>query len=219
MESQTPRGIVCKAQPIHVSSVLPTEGFRVRCAVNGVMTSLLIDTGAVMTLLRKDTWDRVSPQATQELQPSHGLKLVGAGGSPLQSHGTAKVSLTLGEKEIPMDVVVASPLAADGIIGLDFLQKQRATIDLDAKQVKFAECRHTLPMYKPSSLLQTESLAESRIRHIGVRLRKFVEVPAFCELETTAAVDEVRSGEWLCWKVKFHQQLLPGRCMSPPRRA
>ena len=60
MGSQTPRGIVCKAQPIHVSSVLPTEGFRVRCAVNAVMTSVLIDTGAVVTLLRKDTWDSVS---------------------------------------------------------------------------------------------------------------------------------------------------------------
>jgi hypothetical protein len=83
------------------------------------MTSLLVDTGAAVTLLRKDTWDRVSRCSLLELQPSSGLRLVRTDSSPLQSNGTARVSLAFEGNTIPMDVVVVCPLTAKGIRGLD----------------------------------------------------------------------------------------------------
>ena len=43
--------------PLTISLVTPTGGLRVDGSINGVTMSFLVDTGAAVTLLRKDTWD------------------------------------------------------------------------------------------------------------------------------------------------------------------
>ena len=54
-----------------------------------MQTPLLLDTGAAVTLLRKDTWDKVTSHSPQQLVPWSETKLVGANGSPLNIHGSA----------------------------------------------------------------------------------------------------------------------------------
>ena len=51
-------------------------------------------------------------------------------GSLLAIHGCATVNLHLGNREIQTDVVVVSPLITDAILGVDFLRKHQACIDL-----------------------------------------------------------------------------------------
>ena len=67
-----------------------------------------------------------------------------------QTHGRARVTLELNQESFPMDVVVVSPLTAEGILGLHFLQTQRPSINLDKEQVLLAECNCTISLYRPS---------------------------------------------------------------------
>ena len=63
-------------------SVSPLGGGYKLCGVmGGVSVSMLLDTGAAVTLLRKDVWDKMSDQSS-ELQPWSEATLVSAGGTP-----------------------------------------------------------------------------------------------------------------------------------------
>ena len=59
------------------------------------------------------------------------MKLVSAGGAPLTVHGC--VELKLGTERFVTEVVVASPLTSEAILGLDFLVEHQASIDLTTK--------------------------------------------------------------------------------------
>ena len=70
-------------------------------------------------------WDQISTGApTPTLQPWSGKGLIGADGSQLSVHGVVQVEMELLNRKVPTDVVVVTPLIAEGILGLDFLQKQ-----------------------------------------------------------------------------------------------
>ena len=69
--------------PIHVSPV--TGGYRLPGWINGTKLSLLLDTGAAVTLLREDVWRQLAPQPPG-LEPWPGATLVSAGGMPLNVH-------------------------------------------------------------------------------------------------------------------------------------
>ena len=63
------------------------------------------------------------------------MKLVTVGWMPLTVHGCANVNLRLGQETFQSEVVVASPLTSEAIIGIDFLLKEQAAIDIPAGRV------------------------------------------------------------------------------------
>ena len=75
-----------------------TGGYRLPGCVNGVDITLLLDTGAAVTLLRQDVWAKVaaSPDSPAQLGSWTGASLVSAGGIPLTVHGCACLALNLG---------------------------------------------------------------------------------------------------------------------------
>ena len=109
--------------------------------VDGTPTAFILDTGAAVTLLHQDLWDRGKrPQST--LEPWNGPKLVGANGTPMRVHGTAMVNLTLAHKIFPTQVVVTESLAAGAIMKLDFLEKNRCIIQADKRMLTLPEMEH-----------------------------------------------------------------------------
>ena len=58
--------------------------------VNGVPANVLVDTGAVTTVLSKDMWDCAQDQGAQ-LQNITDQKLVGVQGAPLYLHGRTQI--------------------------------------------------------------------------------------------------------------------------------
>ena len=109
-----------------------------------------------------------------------------------------------------MDVVVVSPLTADGILGLDFLQTQRASIDLDKEQVHLAECNCTISLHRPS--LQP---GNTRVK---VRAEKTLEVPAYSEIEIMACLERpILGGMWLLENVvRKHTSTVVARALVQP---
>ena len=69
---QPPDGEPCKVHfsdvQIYISPVMPTGGYRMAGAINGIEMSLLLDTGAAVTLLQEEAWSRVIAKEAQDLR-------------------------------------------------------------------------------------------------------------------------------------------------------
>ena len=92
---------------VYASPVMPMSGYRLSGSVDGVDISLLLDTGAAVTLLRADTWSQVATKTQQGLQPWSMARLVSAGGTPLTVQGRRKAfksegALALAEGQSPL---------------------------------------------------------------------------------------------------------------------
>ena len=106
--SQAPEG----EHQAHVSTIIPTLAVTsgkdcvLEGLVNGVPTSILVDTGAATSVLNKDLWDKAKGSGP-ELKGVAGRKLVGVQGNPLNLYGSAHV---LASEKFPVDVMVAKTL-------------------------------------------------------------------------------------------------------------
>ena len=174
---------------IHTSPVSPTSGFHLPGSINGMEVSLLVDTGAAVTLLRLDTWERVVGKSPVVLEPWNAVKLLSAGGAPLTVHGRAHVVLSLGAERFQVEVVVASPLTSPAILGLDFLLQQHATIDLACQTLYLAKCGCVVPLEDPGTATE---LAE-----LSVCCAATVEIPPRSSMQITGSTTRPMEGTWL----------------------
>ena len=159
-------------------------------SVNGVPTSFLLDTGAAVTLLRRDTWANVTASHPQELTSWPSLRLVGADGSPLTVHGRARVNLEVDGETMAIDAAIVSPLTSEAILGLDFLKEHRALIDIPQKQLYLRDKQHTLPLRESS-----HAPLATRVR---VHIENTTRIPPRSEMEVMACLEqEVGEGMWL----------------------
>ena len=69
--------------------------YRIYVEIAGIPTSLVIDTGAAVTLLWTKIWDRIQRQKPSALNPWMGPKLVGADNRPLQVRGCKQLTVTI----------------------------------------------------------------------------------------------------------------------------
>ena len=192
--SRTPEGDR-KAHPSNSSArvcpVAPTGGYRLSGSIGGEQISWLLDTGAAVTLLREDAWRRLrTKQKFPELKPWSSLKLVGAGGDPLTIHGSAHIELELGGGKFEAEVVVVSPLTSEAILGLDFLQKEKATIDLTSKVLQLKQQGKSLPLEDP------DVPPPLGIHKVSVCAMDTVELPPCSEIEVLARIPAIQ-GLWV----------------------
>lgn len=100
------------------------EGF-----VNGVPASILADTGAAVTVLSKEFWDKAKP-SDDRLRVSMGKKLVGVQGTPLELYGVTCINIELRGEQFSTEAIVAGSLTTDIILGRDFLREHECMIDM-----------------------------------------------------------------------------------------
>ena len=86
-----------------------------------IPVSFLVDTGAGVSLLWGDVWNRaVSGNTKMELRGTH--KLVGVDGIPINVWGTVSAKVSLETLTFKQQFAIADGITAEAILGMDFLE-------------------------------------------------------------------------------------------------
>ena len=193
--------------PMQISPI--TGGYRLPGSINGTSITLLLDTGAAVTLLRQDVWMRITALPS-DLEPWSGATLVSAGGTPLTIHGCACVTLELGGGKYQTDFVVVSPLTSEAILGIDFLQVQKAVIDVGCRMLHLRESGCNIPLDVPTP-------RQSCLTHQQVHSADTVEVPPRSVMEISGRFETEVKGVWLVEETtKKHSQVAVARAVIEP---
>ena len=76
---------------IDLLAVNPYVAFHINAVINSYTVHSMLDTGAAVSLLSNDTWNKI--KGTSTLTPWTNPGLVGVGGTPLRVSGIAKLCL------------------------------------------------------------------------------------------------------------------------------
>ena len=116
---------------VGVHKLSPEAGMFLKAKVNGVIANLLIDTGATVTIINTKLFKQM-PDVS--LSPSQ-RDILTANGESLQVEGRAVVDIQFENFQCSNIAVIAN-INVDGILGLDFMRSQSATIDIERNIVK-----------------------------------------------------------------------------------
>jgi len=89
--------------------------------------SFLIDTGAGVSLLSKEVWDRLK-RTEEMLRPVVSQRIVGVDGIPIKIEGSVSIPVTIGNVTFNHNVIVANEITAKAILGLDFLEPKKVYV-------------------------------------------------------------------------------------------
>ncbi len=162
------------------------SSYQLRGVVRGTPVSFVLDTGATVSLFRKDTWDRTK-SAGEVLKPWTGKRLVGVEGTALQVYGTAEVPVEFAGETFQVRTIVADALTTEAILGLDFMEAHGCTLDTREKQLQFADRRVV------ANLSRSTDLASCAVQ-ARVTLEETVRVPGLSEMEVTGTVRGLPAG-------------------------
>ena len=195
LETLGAKGRACEGSPrkaqgdIQLLAVNPTSTFQLSGSINGFSVSFMPDTGAAVTLLRKDVWDRVK-SAQDTLKPWSGPRFVGVEGTPIQIHGTTQVPLRLRGQVLPTQMVVADSLRTSAILGLDFLEENQCVIDTGSKTLQFRG--------RDLSVKLQSARSDGVSASVSVVMPETVLVPPYSKIEVTAEPNAPLGSEtWL----------------------
>lgn len=138
-----------EAQNVTIST-LPSQSstYNIQAQVGQKFVSLIVDTGAAVTLIRSDVWGQ-GPKC--KLSPWTGGKLVGANGTELHVLGKKETQLTLQGRQFPVSIVIVESLTSEGILDLDFLERHHCIINSASGQLLFPDCDLCIPLKKQGS--------------------------------------------------------------------
>eukprot|EP00731_Ephydatia_muelleri_P007275 Em0003g1523a len=152
--------------------------------------SLIVDTGAGITLLRRDVW---KGDLNGKLLPWYGCKLVGANGGTLNVVGMVRaMQLGLGGKMFAVDTVIVESLTSEGILGLDFLEKYECIIDAANGVLTLGDSGLHIQLQKATRSKSTEPALP-----VHVCLDDTIIIPPRSEVLTFATTSADVRGTWL----------------------
>ncbi|KAL9954328.1 hypothetical protein ACROYT_G041849 [Oculina patagonica] len=115
-----------------MSNDLTTEG-----KIAGQAVQLLVDTGACVSAIDKQFFAKIYGQFPPKLSDCSLSSIQAVGGGTVQVLGKITVPLQLNGCEYPCEFHVMQNLTCDAILGRDFLQANKALIDLDNSSITF----------------------------------------------------------------------------------
>lgn len=102
--------------------------------------SFLMDTGAGVSLLCGDVWEKaVHHSSPCDLQGA--CWLVGMDGIPIKVCGAASVNVTVEGHTLNHQFIVADHITAEAILGMDFLEKNEHILDLCKGRLSMKDLR------------------------------------------------------------------------------
>ena len=174
----------------HAFTVCALSEHHVSGSIDNVPVKFLVDTGAAVTVVRKDVWDEISHRHKTKTLEATCKRLIGVQCVALTVLEVTNVTVVLSGEEFQTEVIVADTLSSGAIIGRDFLQRNKCVIDLEQNALKFKQHGITL-------LLNTES-GSQQIARIAVTLDHSLDIPSSSELETMVKVPAAARGKtWI----------------------
>ena len=198
--------------PVFSNPNQPISDYDLSLHVNDTPASCLVDTGAAVSLISKQLWDRL------EQRPTLGRadrKLVGVQGVPLKVCGATRVSLKFGDADTthPAEVHVVDGITSDVILGRDFLKQNNCSVHLGAhNQLHLGTGGTTVCLGK--------DIGGVGIASVDLRLDKNLEVPAQSEMEIVVTVPKLPTLTSSSWLVEpcasQYRAVLPARAVVNP---
>jgi transposase InsO family protein len=121
-----------KSKGVNVTLVNPMHQNTVQVSINQAKTSALVDTGASISCIAKTFLEKSGFQ-NQTLDPSNVAKVVGVCGETHKVLGTIQLPINFGNQIIWQNFHVFQKLHHSMILGLDFMEKHKANIDMGNK--------------------------------------------------------------------------------------
>ena len=138
--------------------------------------SFLVDTGAGVSLLRGDVWEKAVPHSSAyDLQGA--CRLVGVDVIPIKVRGAASVNVTVEGHTLSQQFIVADHITAEAILGMDFLEKNECILDLYKGRLSMKDLG--VVQLQPHSLKKPCTPAK-------VNLVETLTIPATAEVEVMA---------------------------------
>ena len=116
-------------------STVGAQSWRVAVQIENYEVNLLVDTGAMVTILRPDVFKSMGGTTRYKLEESS-LNLRHAGGDRLGVLGQCSMPFIMGGESCECDVVVAE-IATRGILGMNFLERYGVTLNMKAGTMEF----------------------------------------------------------------------------------
>jgi dUTPase len=118
----------------------------------GISVNILVDTGACVTVLKRDIFNKLPPSSQDMLKPVN-LNLVTATGETSAFLGKLNIDMNLGNNEFNHEVLIGD-IQNDGILGVDFLTPNRCDVLLSKSCLSFEgkkiPCFHFNKNMKPT---------------------------------------------------------------------
>ena len=159
---------------VHINNV---SGCFVVGRVLEALVSFLVDTGAGVSLLRGDVWDRAMPE-NNEMRKEVTDRLVGVDGIPIKVRGTVSTKVYLEGLVFNQKFVIADGITVEAILGMDFLEANKCVLDL---------CRGEL-VAKDVGMIPLQPQSSSKSSCLKVTLVETNAIPAASEVEVKARV-------------------------------
>ena len=122
--------------------VIKESGLYVKASVEGMDASLLVDTGATVSVISKVVFETLSLTCKYPLHVVQD-ELLAANGSPLEVIGRTRMGIAIGQSKLEQDFIVAN-VNVDGILGIDFLSKHKCVIDIERLVISVLGTEHKL---------------------------------------------------------------------------
>ena len=168
----------------HTIAINSVSNYIMNARVFGGRVSFLIDTGAAVSLMSTEVWDRIKPVDAPRLNPVN-IKLVGVDGVPFQVKGSVTVQLEMPGRTFCQELIVANASTCEGILGLNFLEANECVLNLS--QGTMCSRGTNISLYAEGS--QDQGIVE-------VVLPETFTIAATSEVEVMGMMPESCEGVW-----------------------
>eukprot|EP00731_Ephydatia_muelleri_P039226 Em1238g1a len=187
------RPVKAQDDKLTVPSLAVNSGvsYRIRGVIGAVGVDFVIDTGAAVSLVRRDVWEQiVKGDCTLVLEQWAGRRLVAVNGAPLSVSGCKKVDIFLNGMPFKVMCVVTDDIMVEAILGLDFVNAHNGIIDCGSKRLTFPSRNISVPLQMQSCPLQQNP--------IGLIVKEKIVIPAASEVELMVDLaTPVAKGTWV----------------------
>ncbi|KAL5496456.1 hypothetical protein EMCRGX_G012740 [Ephydatia muelleri] len=178
------RHVEAQTDQLTVPSLSVTCGvsYSVKGVIGVVAIAFVVDTGAAVSLIRKDVWTQlVNRDSTLVLEQWSGKKLVGVNGASLSICGCGNIQVLFKGTPFMVTCIVTDDITIEAILGLDFLEANSCVIDCGQKVLTFPSQKLSIPFL-------SKTTTEQGVTTVGLVLKEKTVVPAGSEMEVMVKI-------------------------------